>query len=159
MVTIRLAQDSDFAQLKVLYKELLHSEFNLGEQLRSSQGIESSPEKVNYNDLKTQMRNEKGCFLVACDGKSIVGYIYGYFDGEDYNDPSMKKAFLEALYVSEKYRRQGIGTRLVVEIESYFKERGCASIDVMHLHPNDGARKLYGSLGFIATMLKHNKRL
>ncbi|HZS46763.1 MAG TPA: GNAT family N-acetyltransferase [Blastocatellia bacterium] len=79
-------------------------------------------------------------------GDEMVGYTvltFGYsleFHGRD--------AFIDELYISEPYRRQGIGKKTISHLESIC---GSLGIDALHLEverENTNAQAVYRNIGF-----------
>ena len=52
------------------------------------------------------------------------------------------------LFVEEKYRGQGIGTKMLAMMEDYFKEKNCDSMWISVFAPNNTAHELYKKFGF-----------
>lgn len=59
-----------------------------------------------------------------------------------------KVGFINDLVVSEEYRGQGIGTRLIEKAELFFKEQGCDYTQLEVFAPNREALAFYQKLGF-----------
>lgn len=59
----------------------------------------------------------------------------------------MKNVHVENIVVDETCRGQGIGHALMAEAERIAKEWGAVQLNLMCWHFNDGARRLYESLG------------
>lgn len=60
---------------------------------------------------------------------------------------SMKNVHVEHIVVDEVCRGQGIGHALLAESERIAKEWGAQQLNLMCWHFNDGARRLYESIG------------
>ena len=54
---------------------------------------------------------------------------------------------LDTHYVLEEYRNRGIGTALLRAAQSWAREHGHASLQLMTLGENEGARRFYASAG------------
>ncbi len=68
-------------------------------------------------ELAKKQRHDPGLFLVAEENGRIVGTVIGGFDG--------RRGIIYHLAVDRGFRRQGLGRRLMVEIERRLAERGC----------------------------------
>jgi len=85
-------------------------------------------------------------WFINADG-SVAGYIvvtFGYsleFQGVD--------AFLDELFISKPYRRQGIGRRAIAFAELVCKERGVRAMHLEVDRANTNAQSLYRELGFM----------
>jgi aminoglycoside 3-N-acetyltransferase I len=91
------------------------------------------------------LADEHTIFLAAFQGKQPIGFVYGYellrVDGA----PSM--LFIYELDVDEAYRRRGIATLLMTELEQIARSRGIAEGFVLTEPDNVAANTLYESLG------------
>ncbi len=90
------------------------------------------------------------CLLVAVDNEEIIGYIYGYKQDKD---PTSSKSeyLLDALYVIDNYRNQGIGKSLINEFKKFCVENNATHINVNVCSKNIGAKTLYQSNDFETT--------
>jgi len=82
-----------------------------------------------------------GLFFVALAGAEVVGTILAGYDGH--------RGWLYSLAVAPGYRKQGIGTQLVVHAERALADRGCVKINLQILEDNAGVAEFYESLGFV----------
>jgi ribosomal protein S18 acetylase RimI-like enzyme len=57
-------------------------------------------------------------------------------------------AWLEDLFVSERYRRSGLGKELVAAVIERARERGCVRLELDVDEDNDAGRALYRRAGF-----------
>jgi ribosomal protein S18 acetylase RimI-like enzyme len=57
-------------------------------------------------------------------------------------------AWLEDLFVSERYRRSGLGRELVAAVIERARERGCVRLELDVDEDNDAGRALYRRTGF-----------
>jgi aminoglycoside 3-N-acetyltransferase I len=91
------------------------------------------------------LADEHTIFLAAFQGIQAIGFVYGYellrMDGA----PSM--LFVYELDVEAAYRRRGIATRLMTELERIARSRGISEGFVLTEPDNDAANTLYESLG------------
>jgi ribosomal protein S18 acetylase RimI-like enzyme len=83
-------------------------------------------------------------FLAAFEGAEPVGFVFGYELQRRHGDPSI--LFVYELDVDEAHRRQGIATRLMVELAEIARSRGIRTGFVLTEPDNDAANALYRSL-------------
>ena len=97
-----------------------------------------------YEDI---IPNDSNVVLVAEKDNKIVGYLFGYMinNGNAYLEKSSK---LEALYVIDKYRKNGVATSLIEEFKSWSLENDVKYIEVQVLNDNINAINLYNKEGF-----------
>ena len=81
---------------------------------------------------------ENYIFLKASTGARIVGSVRGYMDQET--------CHIERLIVHPDFRKQGIGTRLIKEIEVRFKQ--ARRYELFTGHRSENNLRLYSKLGY-----------
>lgn len=86
--------------------------------------------------------SDSNCILVAeCENK-IVGYLYGYIkeNSDAYINPI---AQLEAMFVEEEYRNNGIATMLIEVFKEWVKLKNVKYIELKVCNENKNAISLY----------------
>jgi ribosomal protein S18 acetylase RimI-like enzyme len=69
------------------------------------------------NEIKKKLQRDPDLFLVAeLDGK-IIGSVLAGFDG--------RRGMMYHLAIDRQYRKQGIGSSLVAELEKRLRKKGC----------------------------------
>ena len=92
------------------------------------------------NKIKEQIKQKCSIYLVAeLDGK-IVGSILGSHDG--------RKGWINRLAVLPEYRKQGIGKRLVAEVEKRLYKQGIGIIASLIEDWNKTSAKVFQRLGY-----------
>ena len=89
--------------------------------------------------------DDRTVFVTAFAGEEPVGLAFGYLLPRRRGDPEM--LFVYEVDVEETYRRQGIATRMLRELERVARGRGVREGFVLTDADNDPARALYSSLG------------
>jgi len=87
--------------------------------------------------IKIEMTDDLGIFV----GRASLFLIFNDLHKEPYG-------LLEDVFVEEKFRGQGYGTKLVQEILSLAKEKKCYKIIAQSRHTNTKVHELYKRLGF-----------
>jgi aminoglycoside 3-N-acetyltransferase I len=91
------------------------------------------------------LSDEATIFLAAFQGDEPIGFVFGYELPRRHGVPSM--LFIYEIEVEEAYRRQGIATRLMTELEQIARARGIGEAFVLTEPDNEAANVLYESLG------------
>jgi aminoglycoside 3-N-acetyltransferase I len=91
------------------------------------------------------LADEATIFLGAFQGAEPVGFVFGYELPRRHGAPST--LFIYELEVNEAWRRQGIATRLMAELERVARSRGITEGFVLTEPGNGAANTLYESLG------------
>jgi aminoglycoside 3-N-acetyltransferase I len=86
------------------------------------------------------LADDRTVFVAAFDGETPVGFAFGYVLPRRHGRPSI--FFVYELEVEERYRRQGIGRRLMEELLF-----GQQDAFVLTDADNEAAMALYTSLG------------
>ena len=92
-------------------------------------------------EIKKKIARDPDLFLVAVeeDGQ-IIGTVIGGYDG--------RRGLLYHLAVAASFRGRGIGSRLMDEIESRLRAKGCIRCYLMVLADNDEAIRYYEKNGW-----------
>lgn len=91
--------------------------------------------------------NDNEIILVARDNDIILGYVYGFIqdNGNLFNN---KIAQLDALFVKEQYRGNGIARSLMKEFINWAKKEEVTYIELSVCKDNTNAINLYENEGF-----------
>lgn len=129
-IIIRPANSNDFIQVYNLIKEFAV--------------FQKTPEKVKITP--EQMINDKEYFkcMVATNQEIIVGFASYFFS---YYSWTGKAIYLDDLYVQEKYRKFGLGSRLFDEIMEIGKAENCSKMKWQVSKWNDKAQIFYKNKG------------
>lgn len=90
--------------------------------------------------LRRFAQHNAGMFLVAVQGSAIVGSAMGGWDG--------RRGWIYHVATAPEYRREGLATRLVRQIEARLKELGSPRANAIVLEDNDEAIAFWESLGY-----------
>jgi GNAT superfamily N-acetyltransferase len=87
-----------------------------------------------------------GTWVLLKLDSEIIGWCVVVWSGKTIQ---IKRPDMQDLYVKEEHRNRGHGSRLIAEIESMAKERGCDRLGLA-VNPDDNpaARRLYERLGY-----------
>lgn len=94
------------------------------------------------SEIEKKIRRDPDLFLVAeCEGK-IIGTVMGGYDG--------RRGLLYHLAVSKPFRSQGIGSRLMGEVESRLRDMGCLKCYLLVTEDNSEVESYYQNRGWQA---------
>jgi ribosomal protein S18 acetylase RimI-like enzyme len=91
-------------------------------------------------EIEKKLERDPDLFLVAEAGGELVGTVIGGFDG--------RRGHVYHLAVAEGFRRQGVGSRLMKELETRLIRKGCIRCYLIVRAGNDGAMRHYEALGW-----------
>ena len=92
------------------------------------------------NEIEKKVDRDPELFLVAERNQIIVGSVIGGFDG--------RRGLLYHLAVADSFRGQGIGSRLLDEVEARLRAKGCLKSYLMITLDNDEAAQYYEHRGW-----------
>ncbi len=101
------------------------------------------------------VKEMNGAFFVAEKNDSIIGFVYGVIITNDQDvlhtltHNNAKEGWVGIVMVDVAYQKQGLGTLLLQQIKTYFKQNGCTSMRLIVDQQNTQACHLYEQLGFI----------
>lgn len=91
-------------------------------------------------EIEKKLRRDPDLFLVAERDDEIIGSVIGGYDG--------RRGLLYHLAVSEPFRSQGIGSRLMQEVESKLRDKGCLKCYLLVTEDNAEVEPYYRSRGW-----------
>jgi GNAT superfamily N-acetyltransferase len=109
--------------------------------------------------LARERRNRKAVVLVAVrrgagGREAVVGYAYGRLEPRDWNTLREACGVGIDLMVEPRWRRRGVGGRLVEALAEALRARGAPRLVIQVADRNPGAARAFARLGFRTTMLE-----
>ncbi|MFC4068518.1 GNAT family acetyltransferase [Actinoplanes subglobosus] len=102
---------------------------------------QAGAEVITRAELEAKLERDPELFLVADAEDAIAGVVMGTYDG--------RRGWIFRLAVHPAYRRQGLATRLVAELEDRLRALGCPRINLLVLPDNDAGLRFWQSLGYL----------
>jgi GNAT superfamily N-acetyltransferase len=96
--------------------------------------------------------NEDSAFFLAVKGERVVGYASVFLQKRPPIHFEEFWGFIEAIVISSKYRRQGIGTNLFNHVRRWLKDREIVTIRLTVATKNPHAVSFWRKMGFIEIM-------
>jgi ribosomal protein S18 acetylase RimI-like enzyme len=118
------------------------------EDIKKYLNVEFLIEDRDISFLKSFLNDSSTFAFVAVEEGLFVGVIYGYILQKPFNEPMF---YIHSLDVDVRYRRRGIGTKLMEKAIRYGEELGCYKGFVITNQSNEYACKVYEKLGGIRT--------
>jgi len=138
-IAVRPARSRDLAAVARLYRDLdtTHQVLDVTLSLRDEAGRKAH--------IKHALEANSGRFAVACAGQAVVGFVIGAFARR------RPDVIILALAVASDFRRRGIGTLLVREIEAWAKAQKARFVELEVYEFNPEAVAFYERLGYFTT--------
>jgi len=92
------------------------------------------------DEIAKKLLRDPDLFIVAEVNGIIIGTILGGFDG--------RRGMIYHLAVEDSYRKNGIGTELMNELENRMKQRGCIRSYLLVTDDNLDAIRFYETAGW-----------
>ena len=99
------------------------------------------------NYLHKRIVNNESIIFIGTENEKIIAFVQLYETFDSLN--LSKKLVLYDLYVLEKYRKLGIGRKLMNKSKDFAKNNNFPRIELSTSIDNYSAQKLYESLGYI----------
>ena len=149
--TISKAMLNEIPEINKMLTDLIQDERNnYDSNINENYKVQEFYEKLIDSDNKI--------ILVARDNDTILGYVYGFIqdNGNLFNN---KIAKLDALFVKEQYRGNGIARSLIREFINWARENKVAYIELSVCKDNTNAINLYKNEGFNIDKICLKKKL
>lgn len=140
MIIEKVNNINDAKKCNELLTKLLISESKYDKNLRNDYII------TNYFENKYQ--NEDNILLIAKQDEDIIGYAYCKINELPGGPIISKVTLLDGIYIEEKYRKQGIATKLINECKNWSTKIGATYFEIKVTKENINASKLYEQIGF-----------
>jgi N-acetylglutamate synthase len=102
-------------------------------------GIHVGPSDA-LGEIEKKIKRDPDLFLIAEADGEFIGTVIGGFDG--------RRGFVYHLAVSNQYRSQGIGSRLLSEVEGRLRTKGCIRCFLFVTSDNVEAMRFYEKHGW-----------
>lgn len=86
--------------------------------------------------------------ICASIDDKIIGFIYGFLKYEQGNFVKENVGFIDALYVNDEYRNQGIASKLIEEFYKWCDLKKIKFLEIGSFVENEVAYNFYKKLGF-----------
>ena len=138
--TIDKAKFEDAIEINNLLTDLIQDE-----RIKYNSNINENYKVENFYDK--YINNEDVCILVAKDKDTILGYVYGFIQ-DNGNLFNKSIAQMDALFVKEKYRGNGIAKKLIDNFIKWSHRKGASYAELSVCKDNIDALNLYKKEGF-----------
>ena len=100
-----------------------------------------------------RLTRDRELFVLAVDGDQIVGSLMGGWDGW--------RGILYRMAVAPDYRRRGIASRLLAEVEHRLAKLGCQRVHASVIPESPGATAFWAAAGYVAQpqIVEHAKNV
>ncbi len=144
-ILLRQAELVDVENIENLRRQMMLGEIALDPRAKLFPGRL----KLMRGNLAQRLGRDNCRVLVAQSLEGgMVGYIVGHIATTAPVFSFSQHGHISGLYVSERWRRKGIGRRLYLELEDWYRREGIAVVQVEVLHRDALSQRFFRSLGF-----------
>ena len=112
------------------------------------------PEAGYGRFLVSRLSSPDSLVLVADEDGSVVGYVYADVESTSWMDLRGPCGVVHDVYVDEAVRRRGVGRELLRAAIDWIRSSGRSQVVLLTKTGNEGAQRLFQTLGFRPTMLE-----
>jgi ribosomal protein S18 acetylase RimI-like enzyme len=94
----------------------------------------------SLEEIKKKMQRDPDLFLVAETNGEVIGTVIGGYDG--------RRGMIYHLAVQREFRKHGIATHLVEEVEKRLQAKGCVKCYLLTFADNTEAIRFYKERGW-----------
>jgi ribosomal protein S18 acetylase RimI-like enzyme len=106
----------------------------------------------DIDSVRVKVGRDPELFLVAEEGGKLVGSVLGAWDG--------RRGWIYHLGVLPNYRRSGVASMLVAELEERMKEKGVSKVNGLVYEWNSASLSFFKGAGYsIQSMMEVEKQL
>ena len=136
---------------KYIIREISETEIEMANNLLNKliKDEKKYDSNINYDYVVKeyyQNRIKDSVILVAKKENDVVAYLFGYI--LDLPVYIKKKAILDALYVEEQHRNNGIAQEMIVKFKEWCKKENVNIIELSVCSKNKNAHDMYKKNGF-----------
>ncbi len=143
---IREANKKDIANLCTLWRKMMLFHENLDERFRFTKNAAREYSRHIANALHA--RNMR-VFVAEMNGE-IIGYIFGEVQERSPIFPVGRFGFVSDIYVTEEWRRKGVGRRLFYKMREWMLKESITAIELLAAERNPHSVAFWESLGFVS---------
>lgn len=129
MLTIRRMKESDIPEVARLEKEIF-------------------PDPWSEGAISETFEQEQTLLLVAYEDRKLIGYLILYF--------VLEEGEITRIAVIPECRRQGVGARMLLELEDLCEDNGITKLLLDVRESNETAISFYTSYGFVQDGVRRN---
>lgn len=129
MLTIRRMKESDIPEVARLEKEIF-------------------PDPWSEGAISETFEQEQTFLLVAYEDRKLIGYLILYF--------VLEEGEIARIAVIPECRRQGVGARMLLELEDLCEDNGITKLLLDVRESNETAISFYTSYGFVQDGVRRN---
>jgi ribosomal protein S18 acetylase RimI-like enzyme len=150
--SIRNATRADLSALGRLGANLMRTHYGFDRNRFLAPG--DDPESGYAWFLETQLDLADVVVLVAEQAGQIVGYVYAGLEPLSWKELRGPAGFIHDIVVDDRARRSGVARQLMTAAIEWLRDNGAPRVMLWTAAQNDGAQKLFESLGFRRTMIE-----
>lgn len=127
------------------------------DQVGLVQKIIPEGERLWINAIKKSL-GKLNMIVIASHEEKVVGFAAGNLRLLPNYLGSKKVGYISHVYITDEYKNQGVGKKLVLELEKWFEEKSVAFVELEVLEGNEVAYKFWKKENFITDSIRMIKK-
>ena len=144
-VAIARAAETHIPEISQLWLEFMRFHADIDPIFTPREGVVPGFEQEQVRRL---MQSEDGLVLVALDDDQVVGFAFAEIRGPSKVYMLDRYGALDTMAVTAKYRRRGVGERMLDEILKWCRSKGVVRIELEALANNQLGLSFWAKHGF-----------
>jgi len=149
-MSIREWRRADLTQIKRAWIDYCRS------VARSDMRFRTNAEAAMMEWLSVRFRQSPGMGFIAEQDESVAGFLIARVDDWESSPPVIEPrriGIIDALYVSEPFRRQGVGGRLIERAIQAMREADVTAVETIYDAWNEASIQVWNRAGFAPWMV------
>lgn len=148
-------QSSHFSALERLFLQLYEHMDQSGLLIP----LTKDGEKFWIKSIINLVDGRYGKIIGAIDGEKLVGFVHGVIRYTADYQGRLRVGYIPHIYVVKEYRSNGVGKKLIDNLEQWFVSKKVHSVELQVLNSNDLALKYWKESGFQSELVQMRKCL
>jgi ribosomal protein S18 acetylase RimI-like enzyme len=144
-IKLRKIKKTDWPQMKNLLQEYSDYHRNIFKQTDPS--FADFEKGYQQKDFLRMLNKKNKRFLAACDGEKLVGFVLAKISNNKALG-NIKQGALSEIFVTKKYRGEGIAELMWQEIFTWLKKEKAQILHLHVLYENKKPQEIYKKWGF-----------
>lgn len=118
--------------------------------------------KKYYEDTLAEIKDKNGIMMLYVEEDEVLGLIVGIINNEEideYDFRAPKRGRVSELIVSEKARGKDIGSKLLKEMEHWFRIHNCSDVLIEVFAYNKRGINFYKKKGYHSRVVEMTKKI
>jgi GNAT superfamily N-acetyltransferase len=149
-ISIREWRREDLTQIRLAWLDYC------GKATRSDMRLRHNAEAEMREWLKVRFKHSPRMGFIAEKDETVAGFVIARVDDWESSPPIIEPrriGMIDAVYVGESFRRQGIGSQLIERAIQAMREADAIAVETIYDAWNEGSTRVWSRAGFAPWMV------